>query len=192
MPLTARHSSGPLAFTGRFAMIPVSPQGAQGPDKEVNMSTTVNEVGLTKEGVSYLRRADDVYGINIDGQNYLRVVKRAAFGDAFAEDRRVDIPVEGNGADGYFTSAWNFPWASLRAGDRVRLYWWPDANRNEALKEVGLHADALFVDITRGKQTHRYVAATQVAPDNSARMCRRAPSVLDEAAQDALAEEMPT
>jgi hypothetical protein len=130
---------------------------------------------LTKEDVSYLKRADDVYAINIDGQNYLRVIKRAPFGDAFGLDRRVDIPVGGNGKNGWYHSAWEFPWASLRTGDEVRFYWYPDANRNEVLREAGLHADTLFVDITRGKATHRYVAATQVCPDNSARMCRSEP-----------------
>lgn len=140
------------------------------------MTTTMTPTApLTREDVSYLKRASDVYAINIEGQNYLRVVKRAPFGDAFGEDRRVDIPVDGNGQNGWFHSAWEFPWASLRTGDTVRFYWFPDANRNEVLREAGLHADVLFVDITRGKSTHRYVAATQIAPDNSARMCNSAP-----------------
>jgi hypothetical protein len=139
------------------------------------MSTIVSTEGLTKEDVSYLRRADDVYAINIEGQNFLRVVKRGTFGDAFSEDKRVDLPVPGNGKHGYFTSAWEFPWRTLRAGDRVRLYWYPDANTNELLRQVGLHADVLFLDVARGKQENRYVAGTSVCADNSARMCRSDP-----------------
>lgn len=137
-------------------------------------ATATAREGLTPEEVSYLKRANDVYAINIDGQNYLRCIKRGDPGDSFASDMRHDIPVEGNGADNYFTSAYEFPWASLRRGDKVRLYWFPDANRNEAMREVGLHGDALFVDVERGRTSYRYVAATQVCPDNSARMCRGA------------------
>ena len=132
---------------------------------------------LTKEDVSYLRRADDIYGINILGQNYLRCVKRGDSRDRFDGDVTVDIPVEGNGADTWFTSMWQYPWETLRVGDKVRLHWYPDAATNETMREVGLHGDTLYVDITRGKQKPaRYVAAMSVTPDNTARMCRGATS----------------
>lgn len=137
------------------------------------MSTIVSTEGLTKEDVSYLRRADDVYAINMEGQNFLRVIKRGTYGDAFSEDKRVDIPLgRGNGRHGWFTHAGGFPWRTLRVGDQVSLYWYPDANTNELLREVGLHADALFVDVQRGKQMNRYLVEVGVCADNSARMCR--------------------
>jgi len=128
---------------------------------------------LTREDMSYLRRASDVYAINIDGQNYLRCVKRAAYGDAFSEDKRVDIPVEGNGKDGWFTSAWAFPWHTLRAGDGVRFEWYPNAQSTESLREVGFDSDALYVHIRRGKKWAKYLAAVSTTPHGSlARMCR--------------------
>lgn len=137
------------------------------------MSTILSTEGLTKEDVSYLRRADDVYAINIEGQNFLRVVKRGTFGDAFSEDKRVDLPVPGNGGHGYFTNVWGFPWRTLRVGDRVSLYWYPDANTNELLRQVSLHADVLYMDVERGKQLPmRYILDVSVCADNSARMCR--------------------
>lgn len=146
------------------------------------MSTTSTEpeqaVGLTKEDVSYLRRADDVYAINIGGQNYLRCVKRGNSSDAFDDDKRVDIAVDGNGADNWFTSAWQFPWRTLRVGDKVWLHWYPDAATNEYMREAGLHGDSLYVDITRGKgrseQINRYLVANSCSADNTARMCRGA------------------
>lgn len=138
------------------------------------MSDTLTQNALTREDVSYLRRADDVYAINVGGHNYLRCIKRASYSDAFDTDKRVDIPVLGNGADGYFTSAWEFPWHTLRAGDQVRFNWYPDAHTNENLRGVGFHADVLYVDIIRGKTSARYVAGTSVGPDDSARMCRGA------------------
>jgi hypothetical protein len=136
------------------------------------MTTTTDTPVLSKEDMSYLRRASDVYAINIDGQNYLRCVKRAKFDDAFDTDKRVDIPVAGNGREGWFTPAWEFPWHTLRAGDSVRFEWYPDAHRNDVLRDVGYHADVLYVHIRRGKTQARYIAATQVGPENSARMCR--------------------
>ena len=137
------------------------------------MSSTEQTVGaLSAEDVSYLRRADDVYAINVGGANYLRVTKRADYRDAFSQDRRVDIPVGGNGADGFFASAWEFPWETLRTGDVVSFYWYPDAHTSENLRAAGLHGDVLYVDITRGKRSARYVAGTSMCPDNSARMCR--------------------
>ena len=142
------------------------------------MSSTHNGLklveGLTKEDVSYLRRADSVYAINIEGRNFLRAVKRGDYADAFSEDKRVDIPVSGNGKDHYFTSAWEFPWHVLRVGDQVYLHWYPDAYTSESLRQVGLHGDALYVDVTRGKQnrTVRYLVEVGVCADNLARMCR--------------------
>jgi len=138
------------------------------------MSTIVSTEGLTKEDVSYLRRADDVYAINIEGQNFLRAVKRGTFGDAFSEDKRVDIPVPGNGEHGYFTNAWGFPWRTLRVGERLYLRWYPDAHTNELLRQVNLHADALFMDVqgAREKRPRSYLVEVQVCAENSARMCR--------------------
>lgn len=136
------------------------------------MTTIADQPALSREDTSYLRRSSDVYAINIDGQNYLRCVKRRDFGDAFSEDKRVDIPVSGNGANGWFTSVWDFPWHTLRAGDGVRLEWYPDAFRNEALKEIGFHSDVLYVHVRRGKTWARYLAAVQTGPESLARMCR--------------------
>lgn len=139
------------------------------------MSLTATE-GLTREDVSYLRRANDVYVINIEGQNFLRAVKRGDSRDAFSEDKRVDIPVDGNGAHGYFTNAMEFPWHTLRAGDQVNLHWFPDACTNDLLREVGLHADAVYVDVRRGqKRPVRYLVDVTVCAENSARMCRSDP-----------------
>lgn len=137
------------------------------------MSDVAAVDALTKEDISYLRRASDIYAINIDGQNYLRCVKRADYGDAFSEDKRVDIPVEGNGKNGWFTSAWSFPWHTLRAGDGVRFEWYPNAHSTENLKSVGYDADVLFVHIRKGKMWAKYIAAVQTTPhDSLARMCR--------------------
>src|SRR3972149_11527402 len=99
---------------------------------------------LTREDVSYLRRASDIYAINIDGTNYLRATRRADPNDSFDSDKRIDIPVRGNGENGWFTSAWSFPWHTLRAGDEVSFYWFPDANTNENLRQCGLPADTLL------------------------------------------------
>lgn len=138
------------------------------------MTTLTREPGLSGVDASYLRRASDVYAINIEGQNYLRCVKRADPNDAFDVERRLDIPVEGNGEDGYFTSAYSFPWHTLRTGTEIRLYWFPDANTNENLRDVGLHADTLYVDVRRGKTWARYMVAVSICPENSARMCKGA------------------
>lgn len=136
------------------------------------MTTVIETKGLTKGDVSYLRRATDVYAINIEDRNYLRCVKRADYQDAFSEDKRVDIPVEGNGKHGWFCSVWSFPWHTIRAGDQVRFEWYPDAGTSELLREVNLHMDELYVHITRGQKSARYLAEAIVCAENSARMCR--------------------
>ena len=130
---------------------------------------------LTKEDISYLKRADDVYAINIDGQNFLRVIKRADWRDRFSDDKRVDIAVDGNGASGFFCSAWHFPWHTLRVGQTVRFDWFPGALMSDNLRAVGYVGDELSVDIgsASGKNSARYLVETYVGPDNSARMCKK-------------------
>jgi hypothetical protein len=140
--------------------------------KTMLTDTEIRTEGLTKEDVSYLRRADDVYCVNRDGVNYIGAVKRRDFNDQFSDDKRIEIPVMGNGASGNFTSAWSFPWHTLRAGDMISFYWYPDANTNELLREVNLHADVLYIDIRRGKKSVRYIVSVSVCADNSARMCK--------------------
>lgn len=144
------------------------------------MATIVTEAiaGLTKEHLSYIRRADDVYAIHTDGQNFLGCVKRGVVGDMFSEDKRVLIPVAGNGADGYYSTAWSFPWQThpLREGDAISFYWYPDAGTNDYMRDHGLHGDKLYVDISRGegnkRRSWRYLVDCSTCPDNSARMCR--------------------
>ena len=143
------------------------------------MTTLEITEGLTKEHLSYLRRADDVYAIHRDGQNYIGCVKRGTFGDEFSEDKRVLIPVAGNGGEGFYSGANWFPWQThpFREGDRLSLHWYPDAGTNDYLRDAGLHADKLYLDITRptsnGRaKSWRYLVDTAVCPDNTARMCR--------------------
>lgn len=147
------------------------------------MSATATETHvLTKEDVSYLRRADDLYArhdgdgeaYGSDGGNVIGAVKRAPWGDRFAQDVTVLIPVNGNGRQGNFTSLHSGESVirSLRAGDAVSFYWYPDAGTNENARDAGLHVDYLYLDVTRGKRQSRYLVAVSVCPDNSVRMCK--------------------
>lgn len=137
---------------------------------------------LTREDVSYLRRADDLFARHDgDGNDYqsaggnmIGAVKRAPYGDQFAHDVTVLIPVGGNGRQGNFTSLYNVESVirDLRAGDEISFYWYPDAGTNQYARDARLHVDYLYLDVTRGKRTRRHLAAVSVCPDNSARMCK--------------------
>ena len=144
---------------------------------------TVTRGELTREDVSYLRRADSVYcmfrGEEWQAEapdtlgNVLVALKRADYRDAFSSDVRVPIPVAGNGAPGNYSG--HVPGTLvklLRAGDTVSLYWYPDAGTNDYVRQAGLHVDYLYLDVMRGKTQYRYLADVSVCPDNSARMCK--------------------
>jgi hypothetical protein len=65
---------------------------------------------------------------------------------------------------------------SLREGDEVTFEFYPDCHSNGYVAKAGLHADALFLRVTRGKNQFRYELDQSICPDNSARMCRNVPS----------------
>lgn len=147
------------------------------------MSATLTETRvLTKEDVTYLRRADDMFARHdgdgtdylTDGGNMIGAVKRAPYGDRFAQDITVLIPVNGNGRQGFFTNLHSAESVlrTLRAGDAVSFYWYPDAGTNDYARGAGLHVDHLYLDVTRGARTVRHLASVSVCPENSARMCK--------------------
>jgi hypothetical protein len=65
----------------------------------------------------------------------------------------------------------------LRHGDAVELRWSPDYHETDILKEKKLHADSLYLAITRksGKTDKFYLfeIETSVSLDNTARMIRK-------------------
>jgi len=142
---------------------------------------TREDIGLTREDISYLRRADEVYAQHRGEEwksespvgNVLVALKRGKRDDQFSQDVRVPIVVDGNGAPGNFANPVPRTIVRLlRAGDKVYLYWYPDAGTNEYCKDAGLHVDYLYLHVTRGKQQFEYLASVSVCPHNSARMCK--------------------
>jgi hypothetical protein len=68
--------------------------------------------------------------------------------------------------------AWVTIAALLSPGEAVSLGWLAD-NNTENLQNAGFHCDELQLTTTKGKRKRVFAIATQVGPDNSARMIRR-------------------
>ena len=72
----------------------------------------------------------------------------------------------------------------LKAGDILRLHWYADAmsngyvedsvTNNEVARGYRLHADALYLKVTRGEKRYAFLLDVSVCPSNTARMIRRA------------------
>jgi hypothetical protein len=184
------------------------PRQAQGRGQRVRlraggggtMSTTLAEP-LGKTDIAALRKADDVYAVLYEGEHKLRCIKRVTFAererDPFADDRRVDIAVngwirsweknDGNMAevgadDDYqgFVSLWHSDgiWEIVRPGDRIQLEWLR-GNYNEFLREhaPNVAVDYVIVYVVRtlpsGKTKRlRFQGACQAGAKNSARLIR--------------------
>jgi hypothetical protein len=71
-----------------------------------------------------------------------------------------------------FAPTWATIAALLSPGEAVALEWIAD-NNTEILQNAGLHSDELRLTATKGKRKRVFGVATQVGPDNSARMIRR-------------------
>lgn len=69
---------------------------------------------------------------------------------------------------------------TLRVGDELTFSFWPDAHSNQYVKDAGLHADVLYLDVRRdGKRVARWEIGHSIGPDNSARMCHGARQRID-------------
>lgn len=152
---------------------------------------------LTKTHIATLRKADDVYAHYHEGEHYLTAVKRATSADRerdpFAQDVTVRIPCEGTtrsyGSNGgnsdetvracFAGSLWDTKgiWQVLREGDRVRLDWSRGGHTSDNLRAIDYVGDSLHVEIVRktdtnGQRPLKFLGATYVGPNNSARLCR--------------------
>lgn len=80
---------------------------------------------------------------------------------------------------------WQTVAAFLKPGDVLRLNWYADAMTNGYLEGAAvrpghhaagqtLHADALYLRITRGERRFAFLIDVEICPSNTARMIRRA------------------
>ncbi len=60
---------------------------------------------------------------------------------------------------------------TLRIGDVISFQFYPDAHSNQYVKNAGLHADVLYMNVKRGDKRFTWKLDCQVCPNNSARMC---------------------
>lgn len=71
-----------------------------------------------------------------------------------------------------FRPTWVTVATLLTPGETVSLGWIAD-NNSETLQDAGFHSDELQLTAIKGKRKRVFGIATQVGPDNSARMIRR-------------------
>lgn len=68
---------------------------------------------------------------------------------------------------------------TLRAGDIVRFSFYPDCHSNGYVAAAGLHADCLYLHVTRNGKRQTWELTDSICPANSARMCRGVPKTRD-------------
>jgi len=69
----------------------------------------------------------------------------------------------------------------LKPGDTIRLHWLVDAHTNDYARQHGLHGDALRLEIIRKDKVLTFHLTTSFCPNNSARMFKFAPALLQAA-----------
>jgi hypothetical protein len=73
---------------------------------------------------------------------------------------------------------------TLRVGDELTFSFYPDGHCNGYIAAAGLHADILYLRVTRNGKRHTWELTTSICATNSARMCRGVPDA-DSYAKDA-------
>ena len=68
---------------------------------------------------------------------------------------------------------------TLRVGDVLEFSFYPDGNSNGYVAAAGLHADFLYLRVTRNGKRQCWKLISSVCPANSARMCRGVPASAD-------------
>jgi hypothetical protein len=62
---------------------------------------------------------------------------------------------------------------TLREGDEISFRFYPDGLSNQYVKDAGLHADVLYLDVRRnGKRAFEWKLVSSICPENTARMCQ--------------------
>jgi hypothetical protein len=143
---------------------------------------------LTKIDIAALRQCDFVHVTLIDGVAKVRAVKRIEQSESqpFACDKEHAIAAEVTNND--IARLWKCSelvrvyrdnqdhasavFAMLRAGDKVRFHFYPDAHTNQYLRDAGLHGDALKLIVERGAKKFWFELSSSHCPDNTARVCQ--------------------
>jgi hypothetical protein len=68
---------------------------------------------------------------------------------------------------------------TLREGDEIRFSFYPDCHSNGYVASAGLHADCLYLHVTRNGKRRTWELASSITAANSARMCRGVPKSAD-------------
>jgi hypothetical protein len=77
---------------------------------------------------------------------------------------------------------------TLREGDEITFRFYPDAHSNGYVAQANLHADVLYLDVTRKGKRFTWELDSGVCPDNSARMCHGLTSDSYRRTQEAMAQ----
>ena len=65
---------------------------------------------------------------------------------------------------------------TLRIGDEVTFSFYPDAHSNGYVAMADLHADVLYMHVTRNDKRQTWELDISITPSNSARMCKGVPN----------------
>jgi hypothetical protein len=159
---------------------------------------------LTKTDIDAIRRADDLC-IHLGTRNpngFVRLIKRKPYNakpfetdqDYILENAVVKVETTlgqralESGAAEFFESVGLYhnqasPASSilktLRAGDELTFSFYPDCHSNGYVAAAGLHADCLYLHVTRNGKRQSWEIAQSICPNNSARMCRGVPNSSD-------------
>lgn len=159
---------------------------------------------LTKTDIAAIRRADDIC-IHLNSRNpngLVRLIKRKRYNAApFETDQEyvlenASVTVETasartvleNGTGEFFSMSGIYhsqgaPVSSilktLREGDQIRFSFYPDCHSNAYVASAGLHADCLYLYVTRNGKRQTWEFESSICPANSARMCRGVPASRD-------------
>jgi hypothetical protein len=68
---------------------------------------------------------------------------------------------------------------TLKADDEITFSFYPDCHSNGYVAAAGLHADCLYLHVTRKGKRQTWELASQVSAPNSARMCLGVPNSPD-------------
>ena len=159
---------------------------------------------LTKTDIAAIRAADDIC-IHLGKRNpsgLVRLIKRKSYNaKPFETDQEyllegVKVAMETllgktaleSGAAECFDMvgiyhSQNTPTSSilktLRVGDELTFSFYPDCHSNGYVAAAGLHADCLYLHVTRNDKRQSWELASQVCANNSARMCKGVPNSRD-------------
>lgn len=157
-------------------------------------------MALSKDDIDAIRKADDlVVHLGTGNDNFckgmVRLIKRKPFRpkpfetdtEYVLENVKVGMETaEGNRALGegkakcfamigiypnQRTPAWSIL-STLKVGDEVTFSFWPDAHSNKYVDDADLHADALYMHVTRKGKRQSWELDISICPNNSARMCQ--------------------